>query len=90
VQPDGEAAIAHLLNAVSDVLRRRNLPQQGRVHLPHEPAVDAALGQFFTESLHEAHDAFLLARPIGDDITETQLAALFAHPSAIFWLIDEY
>jgi predicted acetyltransferase len=90
VQPDDEAAIAALLNAISDELQRRNLPHQGRVHLPHEPAVDAAIGQFFTDTLHEAHESFLLARSIADRITESQLAALFAHPGAIFWLIDEY
>jgi predicted GNAT family N-acyltransferase len=90
VQPDDEVAIADLLNTVSDELQRRNLPLQGRVHLPHEPAIDAALGQFFDQPLHEAHDAFLLVRPVGTSITEGELAALFAQPNAVFWLIDDY
>jgi predicted N-acetyltransferase YhbS len=90
VQPDEPAAMAALLNAITAELQRRHLPHQGRVHLPHEPAIDAALAQFFTHTLHEAHDAYLLARPLGTGLTANQLAALLTSPTAHFWLIDEY
>jgi hypothetical protein len=34
VQPDAPEAVAALLNAITAELRRRDLPLQGRVHLP--------------------------------------------------------
>jgi hypothetical protein len=68
----------------------RFLPQQGRVVLPHEPYLDAAIEQFFDATLHEGHDYFLLARTTANQGEESQLDAALAARLGIVWLLDEY
>jgi GNAT superfamily N-acetyltransferase len=83
------AAISALLNAVAQEARRKGVPPVGRIYLPDEPAIDAALEQLFGGSVQHGQDqGQLMARPIGTQFTQQQLDALFAAPGAGLSYID--
>jgi GNAT superfamily N-acetyltransferase len=89
VLPTETAAIPALLNAVTQEARRRGIPLAGRMFLPHEPSIDAALDQLFGATLERGQNqGQLMARTIGSQFTNRQLDALFEAPGAIFSCID--
>jgi hypothetical protein len=89
VLPSESAAIPALLNAVAQEGRRRGDPPVGRVFLPREPAIDAALAQMFGATLeHGQNQGSLMARTIGAQFTDQQLDAIFAAPGATLSAID--
>jgi hypothetical protein len=90
IHPDELEAIPALLYAIHAELKKRNLPEQGRLHLPHEPYLDEAIGKFFDATLHEGYDYFLLARSLTSEEDEQQIDGAFAAPHGIYWLLDEY
>lgn len=89
VLPTETAAIPALFNAVAQEAQRRGDPPVGRMFLPREPAIDAALAQMFGATLeHGQNHGSLMARTIGSQFTDQQLDALFAAPGANLSAID--
>ncbi len=78
-----------LLTAIAAEARRRGIPLAGRMYLPQEPPIDAALDRLFGPTLHAGQDdGHLMARPIASGFTEQQLDAIFTAPDAHFSAID--
>ena len=68
-----------LLTAVTAEARRCGIPVTGRMHLPLEPPIDAALDRLFDPTLHAGQDeGHVMARTIAADFTHRQLDAIFA------------
>jgi GNAT superfamily N-acetyltransferase len=89
VLPTESAAISALLNAVAQEARRKGVPPVGRIYLPYEPAIDAALAHLFGGTLQYGQDqGHLMARPIRVQFIQQQLDALFVAPGASFSCID--
>jgi len=89
VLPTETTAISALLNAVAQEGQRRGDPPVGRIFLPCEPAIDAALDQLFGATLEYGQNhGSLMARTIGSWFTDQQLDALFAAPGATLSAID--
>jgi ribosomal protein S18 acetylase RimI-like enzyme len=89
VLPGEEEVIPALFNAMYDELHRNDFPQQGRVYLPDDVHINAALVQFFDATLHAGHDYFLLVRTL-DNGDAARLDATLAAPNAHYWLLDEF
>jgi GNAT superfamily N-acetyltransferase len=91
VLPDAPGAAAALLAAVAAEASRRGIPPAGRLYLPEEPAIDAALDRLFGPTLHAGQDeGQLMARPIAADFAERELDAIFDAPGAHFSAIDVF
>jgi GNAT superfamily N-acetyltransferase len=89
VLPSETGAISALLHAVAQEGKRRGDPPVGRLFLPKEPAIDAALEQMFGATLvHGQNVGSLMARTIGVRFTDQQLDALFSASRAILSDID--
>jgi predicted GNAT family N-acyltransferase len=90
VQPNDANALLVLLQAVIDEVMKRGFPSQGRVHLPHEAVIDAALQGIFGATLHQGYDSVIMAYGLADSMTNSEIDAIFAAPGAICWPIDDY
>ena len=89
VLPEEADAALPLLTAVAAEAGARGLPLAGRMYLPHEPAIDAALERLFGPTLHAGKNVgHLMARTIGADCTAEHLDTLFNAPAAHFSTID--
>ena len=89
VLPSETAAIPALLRAVAQEAQRRGSRLNGRLYLPHEPSIDAAVEDLFGATLQHGQDqGQLMARPIGSHVTSQELDTLFAAPRAIISSID--
>ncbi len=89
VLPEESGATLALLTEVAAEARRRGILLAGRMYLPQEPPIDAALDQLFGPTLYAGQDqGHVMARTIAADFTKRQLDAIFAAPSAHFSAID--
>ena len=89
VLPEEADAALPLLAAVAAEAQRRGLPLTGRMYLPREPAIDAALERLFGPTLHAGQNiGRLMARTIAASFTAGQLDAVFSAPAAHFSAID--
>jgi hypothetical protein len=87
--PGDEAALPALLFAVVDEAARHGV-DKGRVHLPDDPTLTAAVAEIFGASLRSGHDWEAMGRPIAAGVTDADVAATFAAPGAFHWLIDTF
>lgn len=85
---DSDATLA-LLTAVAAEAGRRCIPLSGRMYLPQEPPIDAALERLFGPTLHAGQDqGQVMARPVAPEVTQRDLDAIFAAPGARYSAID--
>jgi GNAT superfamily N-acetyltransferase len=89
VLPEEPGATLVLLAAVAAEAQRRDIPLSGRMYLPWEPPIDAALDRLFGTTLHAGADrGHLMARTIAMDFTDRQLDEIFTTGGAHFSAID--
>jgi GNAT superfamily N-acetyltransferase len=87
VLPGHEAGIPALLAAAAGAVGRPGCA--GRIYLPREPAVDAALDRVFDETVAGGEDRKMMVLPLAPDCDHGALAALVAQPGAVYWPLDE-
>ncbi len=91
VLPEEVGATPALLAEVAAEAQRRGIPLSGRMYLPQEPAIDAALDQLFGPTLHAGQSqGQLMARTVAADFTHGQLDAVFSAPGAVYSAIDNF
>ena len=91
VLPEEAGAPLALLTEVAAEARRRGIPLTGRMYLPQEPPIDAALEQLFGPTLYAGQDqGHVMARTIAADFGQPDLDAIFAAPSAHLSAIDVF
>jgi hypothetical protein len=61
----------------------------GRVYLPREPAVDAALAGIY-QQIHEDYHHGLMGLPLAPGWDDARIAAIFAAPGTISWPADDF
>jgi GNAT superfamily N-acetyltransferase len=84
-------AMPAVLTQVAAEARRRGSPLAGRMYLPREPPIDAALEQLFGPTLYAGQDqGHVMARPIAADFRQRDLDAIFAAPGAHFSAVDVF
>ncbi len=89
VLPSEMGAITALITGVAREAQQRAIPLIGRLFLPDEPAITAALAQLRGATIeHRYNDGAWMARPIGLRCTEQDLDDLFAAPGAFLSCID--
>jgi GNAT superfamily N-acetyltransferase len=81
-------AIPALLAAVVEEARGRGIGM-GRVYIPKEPAIDAALAGIYQE-IHEDYHHVLMGLPLAPGWDDARIAAIFAAPGAISWPADDF
>ena len=87
----GVGATLALLTEVAAEAGRRGIPLAGRVYLPQEPPIEAALDRLFGPTLYAGQDqGHVMARTIAADFTKRQLDAIFAAPGAHISAIDVF
>ena len=91
VLPEESGATLALLTEVAAEAGRRGIPLAGRIYLPQEPPIDAALDRLFGPTLYAGQDqGHVMARTIAADFTKRQLDAIFAAPGAHISAIDVF
>jgi predicted N-acetyltransferase YhbS len=88
VRADATEAIPALLAAVVDEARARGIGM-GRVYIPREPAIDAALAGIY-QQVHEDYHHVLMGLPLAPGWDDARIAAIFAAPGAISWPADDF
>jgi ribosomal protein S18 acetylase RimI-like enzyme len=80
------------LDALLMAVRRAALSRgvvAGRVYLPVEPAVDAAVTDHFERVMVGTYDV-LMGRPLAEDYGLDAIEAAFSAPGAIAWPVDDF
>ena len=88
VRPGAPGVAAALVGGLAREARARGLAG-GRVYLPFEPEVDAALGLAF-ESLTVGYHHAMMVKPVGLGFGPAEIDAIFAAPGAISWPSDDF
>ena len=89
VLPEEPGATLALFVDVATEARRRRIPLAGRMYLPPEPSIDAALHELFGSTLHAGEDnGHIMARAMATAFTDAHLHAIFSAPGAHFSAID--
>lgn len=95
VLPGHDAALPALLSATRDVLAYWRLPVllerqlPGAAFLPREPAVEECMRALFGQALHLSGERRrMMAKPLVEHFTETDLTAVFQAPGALFGHMD--
>jgi GNAT superfamily N-acetyltransferase len=88
VLDDHDQALGALLTAVRCAALSRGIVA-GRVYLPAEPAVDAAVAAHF-ETVMSGTYQVLMGRPLAEDYTMEAIEAAFNAPGAIVWPVDDF
>jgi hypothetical protein len=83
-----DQALDVLLTAVRCAALSRGIVA-GRVHLPLEPAVDAAVAAHFETVMVGTYQA-LMGRPLAADGTMDAIEAAFSAPGAIAWPVGDF
>jgi ribosomal protein S18 acetylase RimI-like enzyme len=83
-----DQALDALLTAVRRAALSRGIVA-GRVYLPVEPAVDAAVAAHFETVIPGTYQV-LMGRPLAADYTLDMIEAAFAAPGAIAWPVDDF
>jgi GNAT superfamily N-acetyltransferase len=83
-----DLALDALLTAVRSSALSRGIVV-GRVYLPVEPAVDAAVAAHFETVIPGVYQV-LMGRPLAVDYTMDAIEAAFAAPGAIAWPVDDF
>lgn len=86
--PGHEPAIPALLAAARVAARARGV-EVGRVYLPHEPPIDAAVAGHFS-GVSEGRFQVLMGRPLAAGCDDAEIATIFGAPSAIAWPADDF
>lgn len=87
-RPGVPGVAAALLGALAREARSRGY-SGGRVYLPFEPEVDAALAGVFAGLTVGYHHA-MLTKPLAPGLDEAEIDAIFAAPGAISWPSDDF
>jgi GNAT superfamily N-acetyltransferase len=95
VLPGHDAALPALMPATRDVLVHWRLPAllerqvPGSAFLPREAAVEECMRALFAQALHLSGERRrMMAKPLGEGFTETDLTAAFQAPGALFGHMD--
>jgi GNAT superfamily N-acetyltransferase len=83
-----DAAFGALLTAARSAARSQGI-EIGRVYLPAEPAVDAAIAGHFETVVAGAYQV-LMGRPLGAGYPMEAIEAAFTAPGAIAWPADDF
>ncbi|HET9221423.1 MAG TPA: GNAT family N-acetyltransferase, partial [Roseiflexaceae bacterium] len=81
-------ALDALLTAVRRAALSRGI-RVGRIYLPVEPAIEAAIAANF-ETIFEGTYQVLMGRPLAADYTMDAIEATFSAPGAIAWPVDDF
>lgn len=84
------SAAKRWVNEVMQVLGDDTGQVSGVALLPREEQIEQAMQIMFGETLHLVDDRTMMARPVNDDFTHDDLQAMFAAPSALFWMMDDF
>jgi len=87
VRSHDAAASSTLLAAAAKAARQRGAIE-GEWLLPQTTTIAATLECLCGDSLQQVETDFIMARPIGADMTTNDLAAIFSAPGAIWWRLD--
>jgi hypothetical protein len=82
-----DEALPMLLSAVAE--RAGGRGSKGRLCLPREQPIDAALAVLF-DDLEQPIDDEPMARAIAPDFDGHRIDALFAAPGAFTWMLDDF
>ena len=86
--PDASGAVDSLVGRLADDAAERGIGA-GRVYLPLETEVDAALGRVFDGTAVGYHRA-MMVRPIERGLDHDRIVAVFRAPGAIYWPSDDF
>lgn len=89
ILPGHDAALPALISALSDTLAPSEQPLPGAAFLPREAAIEECLQTLFGQTLHLSGERHrMMVKPTGPNFTQTDLAATFHAPGALFSRMD--